>query len=173
MLSYQELQSIYHRERKTPVLQRLPDDFYRSITVLLAESEERHREHIKKLAADVVSRRQHKILLAALRTDEKTPENLLKDEEELLKNAYALLSTHRKRILAPSMPSARSKTPEPARPKINVSVKIIRPLPEVADEEQTYGPYKEGDVASLPESIAALLLSKGAAEAHNPVPSTI
>ena len=46
-----------------------------------------------------------------------------------------------------------------------VTVKFLKDMPSfVGVDEKTYGPYKAGDIASLPEANAAVLIEKGIAE---------
>ncbi len=179
--TYEHLFDVVQRERKREELQQLQEDFYaqangyvssqthilRSFDVLSdgAEKVRQQLHNAKKLLKELYDRREKKILLLAL-NKAKTNSNiidtsaLLPQEHALFEQIVSLLGSARVDCMA--TPAA---SPPPPAPKEGVSVRITGDVPKFMGADQTtFGPYKQGDTATLPERIAEILVKKGRAE---------
>ena len=149
-----------------------------------AEKARQQLQNAKKLLKELYDRREKKILLLAL-NKAKTNSHiidtsaLLPEEHDLFEQIVSLLSSKRSSFVsvtnhAPKQPPAPKVTPppqptppepQPAPTIEGVRVKITSDVPKFMGSDQaTFGPYKEGDEATLPERIAAILVKKGRAE---------
>ena len=163
-MNYEEIQKVYRLEKNTPTLTEIPKNFFAEAGSLIESLEEKHRDSISRFFGEIIGNRRRKILLHALRTeDEKLPPtNATPDEVEFHTELVGVLARHKSRLLS-------QKTPQPPQAlveeKKTVSVRILRALPAMAGSgAETFGPFREGDVAELPLESAGILITQGAAE---------
>lgn len=173
MTSYQDIQSFYHREKKTPVLQRLPDNYYTEVGQLLSQVEERHSAHIKKLMEELVERRQQKILMHALRVRslDSPPENIQPEEELLFNEVVGALAHHTRTTLELASTAKSSQKPKKEKTRTR-TITLLKPIPKIVGaDSKEYGPYAEGDTVMLPEENAKILIKQDMAEENTDTPS--
>jgi DNA replication initiation complex subunit (GINS family) len=125
-LTYEELRRIQSRERE-PGLSKIPEDFYERIPEVLAKysrtmgaSEQREYENVLKIIRYIYTRREEKILLAALNSLKgiEPPTVMLKEELESYKTFSELLKLNKEKLEK----KICSFSPEPSiRPGAEVS----------------------------------------------------
>ncbi len=163
MLNYDEIQRIYRIERNTPTLQAISADFYAQANLLLEGVEEKHRDYLLKLLADIQDRRTNKIVLHAIRAGRASqPTNMIPQEAEFYERMVVLLEDHRRGVL--SQEYVVEATPEVVEHE-KVKLRMLKPLPQiVGSDAKKYGPFKEDDLAEIPVENANVLLGMGVAE---------
>lgn len=170
-LNYEELRKIQARERASPVLQSIPDKFYTSVVKLIESKNEnlknnfslteaREYESILRVAEDIHERRIQKIVLRAMKAGGGQEEIALTGEEaELFERISRAVSDDREKF-SRIVGGKEGKSEESIK-----RIKILKNLPKfVGTDLKVYGPFKEGDIAELPEKEAQLLVSRGIAE---------
>ncbi|MEM0230746.1 MAG: hypothetical protein QXW00_00850 [Candidatus Woesearchaeota archaeon] len=136
-------------------------------------------QSIKQIIREIYNRREKKILDSALimaRTNSNIVEtsNMLPEEKKLFEALAQELATSRREVLAsvlegkaPNNQEEKRKENPPEQTE-TPKMKMVRFLQEVpkfyGDDAEIYGPFAEDDIASLPESVANLLIEKERAE---------
>ncbi len=163
MLTYESIREAVKREKGSAGLTPLPADFFTSAKAYLdkksrlrTKDDQWEQDQAKRRMQDLVELREKKILMGALyfvRSGVK-PENLTEDEYSFLKS------------LAEVIKGWQDK-------KKGMLEAKVEPLPVVAFQEdvprfvgidmKNYGPFKAGDMSTLPKENAELLEKKGAA----------
>jgi len=182
-----------HRAEKEEELQKLPDGFFESVrnwfkikeklkdTTSLLEV-----ENAKKLLEDVINRRQKKIVLAALSTmrGQLPPSGLNDEERKFFDDIVNTLKSFKNDmnekfrsfddIAEEKIEEAKKSIEEmkpvgmeniAVRPNGKILVKILIDLPKFSGVDmQSYGPLRTGDIITLPDEVAKLLITRKAAE---------
>jgi DNA replication initiation complex subunit (GINS family) len=182
-----------HRAEKEEELQKLPDGFFESVrnwfkikeklkdTTSLLEV-----ENAKKLLEDVINRRQKKIVLAALSTmrGQLPPAGLNDEERKFFDDIVNTLKSFKNDmnekfrsfddIAEEKVEEAKKSIEEmkpvemeniAVKPNGKILVKILIDLPKfVGFDMQSYGPLRTGDIITLPDEVAKLLITRKAAE---------
>lgn len=138
--------------------------------------------NIKKILQEIYDRRERKIINLALykvRTGSEMINTtvLLEEERIMFDNLYLLFSKYKSSILdnilnhkmpfAENMDAPKSEQKKETfyDPEQIVSIRFIKPVPKfLGPELDTYGPFEEQDIASMPYKIATILISKNNAE---------
>ena len=151
-------------------------------------------QNAKKLLKELYDRREKKILLLALNKAKTNSNiidtsSLLPNEQDMFEHIVSLLQTKRQSFSAitngtaplpkpapKAQPSdtkpapvtkapAPEKKPEEKLQDDGIKVKLTADVPKfMGSANETFGPFKEGDEALLPERIAQILVKKGRAE---------
>jgi len=192
LITYETVRNA-HRAEKEEELQKLPDGFFDSVrnwfkikeklkdTTSLLEV-----ENAKKLLEDVINRRQKKIVLAALSTMRgQLPPAGLNDEErkffdDIVNTLKAFKNDMNEKfrsfddIAQEKVEEAKRSIEEmkpveveniAVKPNGKLLVKILIDLPKfVGSDMQSYGPLRTGDIITMPEEVAKLLVTRKAAE---------
>lgn len=164
MLTYEGIRKIVHEERTSQALTSIPEGFFREVKEYLEKKsqitkekgENWELENAKILLKEILRLREKKILLAAFNFVNvgKIPENLTPEEKEFFQDVADALKKFQKK---------RKEIIEGKTEKKKV-LAFLSDVPRfVGIDMKTYGPYKSGDVATVPEEIAELLISKGMA----------
>jgi DNA replication initiation complex subunit (GINS family) len=166
-LTYEELRRIQARERASPVLQSLPQGFYKAVKKLIETkssslknsfslTEAKEYENIVKVVEDIYERRKQKIVLRAMRSGE---EAALADEER------EFFSKIRK-VIEEEADNFKMNIGAVEGEKESIKrIRILKHLPKfVGSDLKVYGPFEEGASVELPEKEAQLLVKKGVAE---------
>lgn len=168
-ITFELIRRIQREEQKLPKLTKLPENFYLNVNSYLqqkrkiAETKEDRKgelesKNIERLIEDIFNRRERKILnqaLIAARTNI-PPENLTDEEKEFFDGLIAIIKERRLNIL--------KMLSEEKEEIVNLIV-FKEDVPEfVASDLKTYGPFKKGDIAKLPEDNIKVLLERGIAE---------
>ncbi|MFH1055325.1 MAG: hypothetical protein V1744_04435 [Candidatus Altiarchaeota archaeon] len=161
MIHYTDVEKTYRQERTSPLLQRIPRDFYAEARKLAQSPEvgayrETVLEHLKK----TYYLRANKIIHYAGRAadDTKPPENILLEELPLYERILQAVNDNKALIV--------DKPPEPEiekKPTIRVRMKHALPA-IIGSDSKEYGPFKEDDVVELPKDSANLLIEREVAE---------
>jgi DNA replication initiation complex subunit (GINS family) len=169
-LSYEELRKIQARERASPVLQNLPEGFYKAARKLIEKkgeglknnfslTEAKEYESILKVVEDIHGRRKQKIVLRAMKSSGE--EVTLAEEERDLFERMRKAIGEEEESFAKMIQSKGGRVEEESIKKI----KILKNLPKfVGVDLKVYGPFKEGESTELPEKEAQLLVRRGIAE---------
>jgi len=165
MLTYETIRRIVGEERTTQKLVGLPEDFFAKVTEYLknkariADSKEDAWElaSAKRALQDLLDLRERKILNLALYTIRSgtEPVNTMPEEREFFNKIIANLrdfQESRKQILE-------------GKEERTENIALLEDVPEfVGTNLKTYGPYKKGDITTLPDDVSKVLIEKGAAK---------
>lgn len=146
-------------------------------------------QNVRKILRELYDRRERKIVTMAMhrtRTDSAVieTESLLPQERLFFDELVGVLTRQRAEALAESTgeisyrppvqePEAHFRTQDeapaaeasPAAPSGEIMVKFLSDVPKfVGKNLKVFGPYAEGDTASLPIDVAQILIRKGRAE---------
>lgn len=192
LITYETIRNA-HRAEKEEELQKLPDGFFESIRNWFKVKEKLKDttsllevENAKKLLEDVINRRQKKIVLAALSTMRgQLPPAGLNDEErkffdDIVNTLKAFKNDMNEKfrsfddIAQEKVEEAKRSIEEmkpveveniAVKPNGKLLVKILIDLPKfVGTDMQSYGPLSTGDIITMPEEVAKLLITRKAAE---------
>ncbi len=161
MMSYADLEKAYRMERASPVLQKLPKDFYADARKLAASPEVgEYEDTVKEYLEKLYYLRANKVIHYAGRAGSSTkpPENALPEEMELYRSVLAAVSENRKSVLDKVV-----EVEDVSKPTLKVRMKQALPA-IVASNSKEYGPFRVDDVVELPEDSANLLIQRDAAE---------
>lgn len=187
MLSYDELKRMQNAEKAQPTLTAPPDNYWAAITEtasLLRNkasrasiNEMREYENAIKILRDIYERREQKIVLRALRSvrNSETDETHMVPQESQLYNellaalrssrtAYnAALEGTKAEAMAPAPPSEPAPSPQALK---EARLKVLVDMPKFIGSDMTArGPFAKGEVITLPDAEATILISRKAVEA--------
>lgn len=141
--------------------------------------------NIKKILQEIYDRREKKIINSALykiKTDSEMINTsvLLEEERIMFDNLFLLFSKYKSTIidnvLNHRIPFAENidlhgpqkKQERIIDPEKIVSIRFVKPVPRfLGPELDTYGPFEEQDIASMPYKLAIILIEKNNAEEIN------
>lgn len=174
MITYNEVQAAYRREKSSNDLQSINPNFYSDVRELLTKIEGEHHEYVKKLVCEIFERRRNKIVLGALRSVGPDGTNMIPLEKALYEDLEKTLIKHREIILSASPADWSSVNNENiyANPRETsdqviglVRIRFMKSMPAIVGSNLVhYGPFNEGDVGELPLENARVLLENGIAE---------
>jgi len=165
MITYETLRSIDQQERKSAMLAKLPDRFLQEVRAYLEKKEaisekkedQWELQSAKQKFQTIMENRERKIVnltLSFIRSGA-VPENMMPEEQELFDGLVRSIRDFQGR---------REKAMSGERPQVK-TLAFLQDLPRfVGIDMGYYGPYKSGDMATVPEENAKLLVEKGAAE---------
>jgi DNA replication initiation complex subunit (GINS family) len=182
-----------HRAEKEEELQKLPDGFFESVRNWFKVKEKLKDttsllevENAKKLLEDVINRRQKKIVLAALSTmrGQLPPAGLNDEERKFFDDIVNTLKSFKNDmnekfrsfddIAEEKVEEAKKSIEEmkpveveniAVKPNGKILVKVLIDLPKFSGVDmQSYGPLRTGDIITLPDEVAKLLIMRKAAE---------
>jgi len=168
VISFDYLKKILNEEKSSSNLVKIPDNFYELVEEYIKgkmklakeKKDEIEIRNIKRIVENIFSLRERKILNFAImnaRIGFKV-QNLTKKEEEFFNKIVELLKERRKEI---------EKLNEIIEGKKEMEKLIVfkQDFPSfVGIDGKTYGPFKKGDIAKLPEENMKILVEKGIAE---------
>ena len=192
-VTYDLLFDLLRYEKSREELQKFEETFYRDVVEYLKSKEETllnantptaEREltriqlgNIKKILKELYERRERKIISLSLYrikagSDMIDTSALLEEEKIFFDNLVLVFSKYRSDILenlldgktpfASDMHVPEKIVQDPER---IVSVRFTKPVPKFLGQElETYGPFDEGDLASLPARISKIIIDKGYAQ---------
>jgi DNA replication initiation complex subunit (GINS family) len=168
VLDYSELRDIQKRELDSSAIVNLPDDFYHSVSQLLAKKNSdaissksllaiKEYENIKKIVLSITTKREEKIVLMAVR-GEKEGIGLTLEEKEMLKELSSIIKKARTRTQA--IWTAEDPTAGNSR-----KIRVLKDISQYRGlDNSIYGPFKQGDEHVLPKAEVEWLLKAGMAE---------
>lgn len=167
-ISFELIRKIQRQEQRIPKLTKLPENFYQSVGYYLQQKRKLAKEggrfaletkNIERLVEDVFNRRERKILnmaIIAARTGS-MPENLTDQENNFFDSLVNLIKTSREGSLDRILTEKKEEVVTLATFKEDTPQFI-------GSDMKTYGPFKKGDIAKLPEDNMRVLLERGVVE---------
>ncbi len=165
MLTDETIRRIFEEEKNSPTLTKLPDDFFEQVRNYLEKKSKMIREESDRWALDsikrrlqtIFERRERKILNFApsFMASGILPENLTPEEKRFFERVVECINEFHEE---------REKRFEREEEKL-VPVTILKDVPKfVGINMRNYGPFKPGDITTLPQPNADLLIEKEMAE---------
>src|SRR3989344_1932936 len=191
IITYENLYEILRREKYEKELQKIDENFFKSIINYMKEKEEllkkttlftleidktrKQIENIKKIIKEIYEKRENKIIQLALfssRFNQKQSAALLEEEKPFYESLLNIFNNSRKNILFNVLSSNLPVIETQEKPKelktVQETTKLIRFLHAVpkfvGTDLNIYGPFEAEDIASLPQEISNLLIEKNRAE---------
>ncbi|NOX71493.1 MAG: DNA replication complex GINS family protein [Candidatus Micrarchaeota archaeon] len=183
MLTFEGIRRVYEEERKNPnILAKLPENFFEEFRIYLenkkravmrGEDEALELETAKRRLESIFEARERKIVNAALdhvRTG-LSPQNMLEEEEALFNAIVAQIKLFRDEM-AKTISRKAAETPkgdEPSEEKLpEAKEKNTQDELVIVDFKEdvgkfmgidlvAYGPFRKGDIASVPRENAEVL----------------
>lgn len=168
-ITFELIRKIQLDEQKVNTLTRLPTNFFNAISNYLEQKKKivvgddrkntLEMKNIERLVEDIFNRRERKILNAAIITARSglPPENLGEEEKPFYNSIVSLIKNRRGDLLKSLLSGKTEET--------RLMIVFKEDTPEfVGIDEQTYGPFKKGDTAQLPEENMKIFLERGIAE---------
>lgn len=165
MLTFETIRKIVMEERGSKTLAALPDDFFDSVQVYFEKKSQVSREGedhweidtAKRWLQDLLEIRERKLLSQALfyvRSGAPSP-NMTPEEKEFFdRMVSALREFQKKRAFAYDKMQEKK-----------MAVALLQDIPRfVAINTKEFGPYRKGDIVSIPEENAKVLVEKGIAQ---------
>lgn len=164
-ITFEFIRKVELEEQKSPKPTKLPPNFFEVARLYLLKKEkltkgrkdELEVRSVRRLIENIFNRRERKIINAAIiaaRTGSR-PENLTSREKTLFDKLVKIIKEEREKVLG-------SLKEEKELIKL---VAFKSELPAfVGIDGKTYGPFKKGDVARLPEENVRILKEKGVVE---------
>lgn len=186
-LSYDEIRRIYRLEKNKADLAELDEDFYNSLNEFIKQEKKKYLEslsnlsgekaedftNLKRLVEEIYDLREKKILnraLLASRTNESSVDAMASQEKKLFQSLADLLSRQRM-LLSELFENHVEKKIEADKTGLSeldlntLSIRILKDIPSfVSSDLKEYGPFNEGQTASLPYKIARLFIERKLAE---------
>ncbi len=167
-ITFELIRKIQLEEQKLPTLTRLPTNFFNSVSNYLEQKKKvianddrkssLELRNVERLVEDIINRRERKILNAAIIAARSglSPENLDDDERSFYSSVLILIKNRRKE--SSNIFVGKS---EPSQP----TVMFREDTPEfLGMDEKTYGPFRKGDMTTLPDENMKILLERGIVE---------
>jgi len=167
-ITFELIRKIQLEEQKVTTLTRLPTNFFNAISNYLEQkkklvvSDDRkgalEMKNIERLVEDIFNRRERKILNAAIIAARSglPPENLGEEEKPFYNSIVSLVKSRRGDLLKILLTGKSQETPMVVFKEDSSEFLGI--------DEKTYGPFKKGDTAELPEENMRILLDRGIVE---------
>ncbi|MDI6730288.1 MAG: hypothetical protein QMD06_01945 [Candidatus Altarchaeum sp.] len=170
MITYADIEEISSQEKNRKnagILQKIDENFYPNFAKIYDSSEE-YKEYLRKLGEDIYTERVQKILIHALRAsigNIKEPLNITKEEKEIYNKILELIKIYKNDLLFGKEKNDVKNDNEREKKQLGVNVRFLNSCPGiVGDDLQRYGPFKDGDVVEITESLAKILVKAEFAE---------
>jgi DNA replication factor GINS len=169
-ITFELIRRIQREEQRVPKLTKLPENFYQNIAAYLQQKKKLIEtkddrkggleiKNIERLVEDIFNRRERKILnqaIISVRTN-MSPENLTEEEDVFFNVLLNSLKDRRNNTL--------KKMLEEVEEEFASLIVFKEDVPQfVGSDMKTYGPFKKGDIAKLPEENMKVLIERGIAE---------
>ena len=164
MLTYDTLSRIVAAERMAKTLTKLPDEFFEDARLYIdskskvsaGKEDAWELDNAKRLLQDLLEIRERKILTLALHFVRSgvSPNGMVREELEFFNSVVSSLKgfQDRKKLMVEGKPENRWL------------LAMLADVPEFLDLRlRKYGPYRQGDIATVPEENAKLLVASGKA----------
>ena len=193
-ITYEKLFEILRSEKSNQSLQKLSDAFFEDVQLYMEnklailkknkdsdnvfaekEMEEASKQlaNTKKIIKMIYDLREKKIVTMALNKS-RTSSSLINtsglhmQETAFFKDMVELLDTYRKKHLSVLLDGVpRSKPAPQQKQEASKLVRFLDDVEEFVDSDTTYGPFREEDIASLPNDIADRLVKKNKVQCLN------
>ncbi|MEM5871451.1 MAG: hypothetical protein QW051_01120 [Candidatus Aenigmatarchaeota archaeon] len=165
MLTDETIRRIFEDEKSSPGLTKLPDDFFDQVKDYLEKKKKMVRDETDKWALEAVQRRlktifekrERKIINAAHGFIESgvIPENMTPEEREFFEKIVECVNEFQKK---------RNEKLERKEEKM-ITIAFLEDVEKfVGIDMRVYGPFKKGDIASVPQPNAEIIIKKGLGE---------
>jgi DNA replication initiation complex subunit (GINS family) len=168
-ITFELIRIIQREEQRIPKLTKLPENFFTNVDSYLQQKRrfaetkddrkgELESKNIERLIEDIFNRRERKILNQAIISARTNipPENLT-DEEKVFYDDL-VISIKARRL------SLERMLQEEKKEEVKLVVFKEEVTEFVASDMKTYGPFKKGDIARLPEENIDVLMERGIVE---------
>jgi DNA replication factor GINS len=169
-ITFDLIRKIQREEQRIPKLTKLPDSFYQNVQSYFEQKRKISSEkkgvlevkNIERLVEDVFNRRERKILNQAVISTRTgiMPENLTDEEKEFFNQISETLKNRRNKHLNKLF--SKETVTEEEMEKLLI---FKEDVPEfIGSDMKTYGPFKKGDIAKLPDANMNVLIERGIVE---------
>lgn len=167
-ITFELIRKIQREEQRSPKLAQIPAYFYSSVNSYIQQKKRLAREDrkgmlevksIERLVEDVFDRRERKIVTAAVNAARTNiqPENMTDEEKDFFDLVTATIRQRRDQNLKKMMSTEKGT-------ESNLIV-FKEDVPEfVGSDMKSYGPFKRGDIANLPQDNMDILMQQGMIE---------
>ena len=155
-ITFELIRRIQREEQSSPKLTKLPKQFYENVRAYLEQKRKITNrkvalevKNVERLVEDIFNRRERKIFNLALITVRTAipPENLTDEEKAFFNKLIAILKDRRESLLKQLLSESDTGTEQQA-----TLIVFKEDVPEfVGADMRSYGPFKKGDIARLPE----------------------
>lgn len=170
VVSFEYLRKILNEEKKSQNLTKIPDDFYETVRMYIEGKKKLAKEkkdeielrNIERIVENIFNLRERKIINFAIMAARAgvQPSNLTSEEKQFFQKVFETLKE--RRIILDKIKSALEGE---VKKEVEILVVFKQDFPAfVGIDGQTYGPFKKGDIAKLPEENRKILASKGIIE---------
>jgi DNA replication factor GINS len=163
-ITFELIRRIQREEQRLQKLTKLPAGFYEGVKAYLDTKRSMDNrktalelKNVERLVEDIFNRRERKILNMVLITARTgiNPENLTEEEKVFFDSLLVTVKARR------GMISDLKEEHE----QMQTLVVFKEDVPEfMGADEKTYGPFKKGDIAKLPDENMQLMIEQGVAE---------
>jgi DNA replication factor GINS len=164
-ITYELIRKIQREEQRDTKPTKLPENFFEAVAQYIEKKLKTEKKsgleikNVMRLIEDIFNRRERKILNLAIigaRTNI-PPENLLEEEKVFYDQLVNLIKKRREEKL--------EKILRGEKKEFATVVVFKEDVPQfVGVDEKTYGPFKKGDIAKLPEENVKILLARNVVE---------
>lgn len=168
-ITFELIRRIQREELRVQKLTKIPENFYKSVNDYLFQKRQMtlkddrkvvlEMKQIERLIEDIFNRRERKILNAAIISARShgQPENLLEEEKKFFDSVVGLIKNRRNENIMRVLESESGEK--------ETLIIFKEEVPEfVGSDLKTYGPFKKGDIAKLPEDNMRILIERGIVE---------
>jgi len=170
VISFEYLRKILNEEKKSQNLTKIPDDFYETVRMYIEGKKKLAKEkkdeielrNIERIVENIFNLRERKIINFAIMAARAgvQPSNLTSEEKQFFQKVFETLKE--RRVILDKIKSALEGE---IKKEVEILVVFKQDFPAfVGIDGQTYGPFKKGDIAKLPEENRKILVSKGIIE---------
>ena len=179
-ISYKHLREIHQKEKNSPLICKIDDDFYQRLKEYFENLEDEYSsikdksspkakllrdeiENAKRIAESIYEQREKKIVQAALverKGGRPNIDNLTSSEKKLFESITRDLKEGYKSIFCSKNSTEREKEDK----EENILVKINQDIPEFVDSDGNKYNLKKEDIVTLPKEIANALIKREVAE---------
>ncbi len=161
MLTYESIRKILDEEKATGRLTAIPEDFFVEALNYLDKKakvaeEEWKLESARRRLQDIIDLREKKIINSAINAVKAnvTLDNLTLEEQELFNSLVNVIKSFRQKV--------EKQMDIKEKEEFLVFFQDVEEF--VGTNMKKYGPFKSGDMATVPKPIAELLVKKGISE---------
>lgn len=167
-ITFELIRRIQREEQRSPKLSKIPDNFYSAVHSYVQQKKGMIKEdrkgvieikNIERLIEDVFDRRERKIVTAAVNAARTNiqPEGMNEEEKDFFDLVAGSIRNRREASLRKMFEVEKGE---------EAGLIVFRnEVPEfVGTDMKTYGPFKKGDVAKLPDENMKLLIDQGVVE---------
>jgi len=170
VISFEYLRKVLNEEKKSQNLTKIPEDFYETVRMYIESKKKLAKErkdeielrNIERIVENIFNLRERKIINFAIMAARAgvQPSNLTSEEKQFFQKILDVVNERRK-----ILDSIKSALEGEVKKEIDILVVFKQDFPAfVGIDGQTYGPFKKGDIARLPEENRKILVSKGVVE---------